>query len=124
MLHRHNRIGGKLKKMKKVISTMIATAFALGLAASGYAQAPAGTEKKGVEQSQPTTKTEAPAVKSEAPAVKTETPGAKTEPGVVKSEKKAEKKAHKKHGKKGKKSEVKPEQPKGDQPKVEEKPAK
>jgi hypothetical protein len=123
MLHRHNRIGGIKKKMKKVISTMIATAFALGLAASGYAQAPAGTEKKGVEQSQPTTKTEAPAVKSEAPAVKTETPGAKTEPGVAKPEKKA-KKAHKKHGKKGKKSEVKSEQPQGEQPKVEEKPAK
>ena len=100
--------------MKKVVSTLIATAFALGLAASGYAQAPAGTEKKGMEQSQPTTKSETSGVKSEAPAVKTETPGAKTDPGAVK----AEKKSHMKHGKKAKKTEVKPEQPK-----AEEKPA-
>ncbi len=112
MPHRQPPIGGKKKPMKKVVSTLIATAFALGLSASGYAQAPAGTEKKGVEQSQPSTK-------SETPAVKTETPGAKTEPGAVKTEKKGHK-----HGKKAKKSEAKTGQSKVEQPQAEEKTAK
>jgi hypothetical protein len=106
--------------MKKIITTLTAVTFALGLAAAGYAQTVTTPEKPGV-------KTEAPAVPSQTvkpgePAVKEVTKGGEpAKPGAQeavkpgeKSKKEMKKKAKKeaKKGKLEKKAATPVEQPK------------